>query len=85
MMKSIKKVTWLIMEVDGRYVRADGFPTDPLNAKRIVNTSKLTNDILEAKNFYFFQEDISATLAAFPTARKLVCNFDIAYYTVPMA
>jgi hypothetical protein len=71
-MEGLKKFSWLIAEVDGKFVCSDGFIDDPLNTPRRVNTSKLCNNILETKNFYFYQEDIPATREAFPTAACFV-------------
>lgn len=76
-MNEVKFFTRLIAEVDGQFVRFDGFPSDPLNTSRKVNTSKLCKDILEAKNFHIFPEDLAATLKAFPKARLLNCNFTV--------
>lgn len=67
----------LIAEVDGQYVRADGFRDDPLNTPRQVNTTKLTRDILDAKNFNFFKEDIAATQKAWPSARFFQYSFKL--------
>jgi hypothetical protein len=78
-MKSIHKFSLLIVEVDGKYVRSDGFASDPLNSPRKVNTSKLTRDILKAKNFYKFPEDLQTTLKAFPNAKKFNYNFEMSY------
>jgi hypothetical protein len=78
-MNSIIKFSKLIVETDGKFVRSDGFPSDPLNTKRVINTSKLCKDILEAKDFYKFPEDLRETLKAFPNAKKFNCNFDLTY------
>jgi len=78
-MKGIKKVSKLVLEVDGKFVRSDGFPSDPLNTRRTVNTSKLCDDILEAKNFDFFREDLPVTMKAFPNARIFRYNLGIAF------
>jgi hypothetical protein len=78
-MKGIKKFSKLFVEVDGKFVRSDGFVEDPLNSKRTVNTTKLTSEIFEAKNFYFFQEDIPAIMKAFPNAKLFIYNFEMVY------
>jgi hypothetical protein len=67
----------LIVEVDGKYVRLDGFIDDPLNTRRRINISKLCKNILEAKNFSLFQEDLPVTFKAFPTARLLCYMFTL--------
>jgi len=71
------------MEVDGKFVRSDGFPTDPLNAKRVINVSKLCDDVLEAKNFNFFPEDIQSTKNAFPKGSFFDFNFEMIYDKEP--
>src|ERR1035438_3268037 len=58
---AIKKLSKLLMVVDERFVRLDGFPSDPLNTKRVINTSILCDDVLEAKDFNFYPEDIERT------------------------
>jgi hypothetical protein len=73
----LKKFSRLIAEVDGKFVRWDGFPADPLNTSRQVNTSKLCKDMLEAKDFNFYPEDLPATLKAFPAARLFRYNFTL--------
>ena len=67
----------LIVEVDGKYVRLDGFIDDPLNTRRRINISKLCNNILEAKNFSVYQEDLPVTFEAFPAARLLCYVFTL--------
>jgi hypothetical protein len=76
-MKALKKFSRLIAEVNGKFVRSDGFVSNPLNTKRRVNTNKLCDDILDAKNFYFFQEDISTTKQAFPNVRFFHYDFTL--------
>jgi hypothetical protein len=39
----------------------------------------LTSEIFEAKNFYFFQEDIPAIMKAFPNAKLFIYNFEMVY------
>lgn len=76
-MYSLNNFSWLVAEVDGQYVRSDGFADDPLNTPRRVNTSKLCKDILNAKNFYFYREDLPATIKAFPSLRLFIYNFTL--------
>jgi hypothetical protein len=76
-MSGLKKFAWLIAEVDGKFVRLDGFPDDPLNTPRQVNTTKLCEDVFQAKNFNFYQDDWQATLKAFPTARLIRYHFTL--------
>jgi hypothetical protein len=76
-MKSIKKFSRKVIEVNGEFVRSDGFTDAPLNVKRVINTSKLTKDILEAKNFNFFPEDTAPTMQAFPKANLNNYQFEM--------
>jgi hypothetical protein len=76
-MKGLKKFSRLIAEVDGKFVRADGFSSDPLNTRHQVNTNKLCGDILEAKDFNFAPEDLPATLKAFPAAKLFRYTFTL--------
>ena len=67
----------MVVEVDGQYVRLDGFSSDSQNTKRIINKSKLTAEILEAKNFAKFPEDLQETLKAFPKAQVFTYNLTL--------
>jgi len=79
MSKILEKYQRLIAEVDGQFIRSDQSPLEPLNKKRVVNTTILTQKLVEAKDFYFFQEDVLSTKRAIPH----VVFFDY-YITVKM-
>jgi hypothetical protein len=67
------KYSKLIGEVNGKFIRSDGSAFAPLNSKRTVNTSELTDDLKEAKNFAPFQIEGDVEL----TKRK---NPDVVFY-----
>ena len=74
-MNTFKKFSRLIAEVDGEFVLADTPKTAPMNTKRNINTTKLCENVREAKDFYFFQEDLPATFKAFPNVRLYIYQF----------
>jgi len=76
-MKSTKLCSKLVVVVGTKYVRMDGFPSDSLNTKRTVNTSKFTKDILEAKNFNYFPEDLQPTLKAIPNSSAWMTTLEV--------
>ena len=80
---AVKNFSKLVMVVDEKFVRLDGFPSDPLNAKRVINTSILCEDILEAKNFNFYPEDIESTKKAFPKGRLFNYTLEVIYGREP--
>ena len=71
----IKKYSKSIAELDGRFVCSDGSKSAPLNSKRTVNTSKLTQDIKQAKDFSFFSEDVGLTRQRNPDVLFYTYNF----------
>ena len=64
-----------VAKLNGEYIHKDGKPSDPLNKKRTVNTVLFTTDLLEAKDFNVFPEDIPTTQAANSQIRFYIANF----------
>ena len=64
-MNTLTKFSMLVAETDGSFICADGTPTVVGPVRK---AAKLTNNILEAKNFFDFPDDIPATMQTFPNA-----------------
>ena len=69
----------LVVKVDEKFVRFDGFADDPLNMVRKINITKLTGDLLEAKDFNKYPAELNYTLAALPTAKILSYSIQFSY------
>lgn len=74
----------LVVVIGRKYIRMDGFPSDSPNSKRLINTSKLTKDILEAKNFNSFPEDLQPTLDTNPNSSAWAVTLNVEYEMQPV-
>lgn len=76
-MNDYRKFSLRVAEVDGKYLRLDGFGDEPMNFKRSINITKFCTEIHLAKNFFKYPEDIAPTKQALPNAKFYDCNITL--------
>jgi hypothetical protein len=63
--------------INGKFICVDTLPGAPLNANRTVNTDKLTSNIMEAKDFNNFPQEIAPLLQSNPNVKMYEYQFEI--------